>query len=212
MSNKSLHPTLHPENVSSYSSLVSALEDHRVRGSFVEDTFRVPRTSSGSLLRPLPAWAGQITITFDTVQGLFGGRGLPLAFLQSGMAPGGILRHASDHVFANRSPGSVFNIRLSWPGYSQVECVTGVPIPSPATRVDVAVAVIGQYSQLIARAELEGPREKGREGWKLGRGAITIENLILVSVSNGQDGVFEAEIHVVLTRNDPMAMLAALRR
>jgi len=207
-----LHPVLHPENISSYSSLISALEDHRVRGSFVEDTFRVPRSSRGTLLKPLPAWAGQTTITFETVQGLFGGRGLPLAFLQSGMAPGGVLRNASDHVFTSRSPGNLFKLRLSWPGYSQLEGVSEVPMPAPATRVDVAMIVIQSYSQLIARAGREGPREKGREGWKLGKGAINLENLILVSVSNGEDGVFEAEIHVVLTRNDPMAMLAALRR
>ena len=54
--------------------------------------------------------------------------------------------------------------------------------------------------------------DSSRVGWKIGRGAITLDSLVLIAVSNDAEDVFEAEIHVVFPRNDPASMLAALRR
>ncbi|KZT70254.1 hypothetical protein DAEQUDRAFT_764716 [Daedalea quercina L-15889] len=207
-----MHPNLKPENISNYSSLVSALQDHRVRGSFVEDTFRVPRSFGGVLLKPLSPWAGQTRITFESTADVFGGRGLPLSLLQGGMAPGRVLRGASEPVFGNGAPRNTFTLRVSWPGYTQFDSVRQVPIRPGATRLDVAMIVLGQYSRLFERARVETMRDSSRGGWTIGKGAITLSSLVLVAVSNDMDDVFEAEIHVVFNRNDPASMLAELRQ
>ncbi|KAH9833849.1 uncharacterized protein C8Q71DRAFT_178191 [Rhodofomes roseus] len=204
-----LHPTLSPDNLSRFSSLVSALEDHRVHGSFIEDTFRVPRSSRGALMKPLPAWKGQRRVMFEAAPNFFGGRGVPLSHLSSGLAPGSVVKDPSEPIFLGRN---VLNLRVSWPGYPQCEGVKQLPIPSPATRVDVALAVVGEYIRLMERARFEQFQAVGREGWRVGKGCIALENLILVSISNDSDDIYEAEIHVVLGRNDPANMLAALRR
>ena len=77
--------------------------------SFVEDTFRVPRTSRGLLLKPLAPWRGQHKIQFDALPSVYSGRGVPLSLIASGIAPGGIFRDCMEPVFC----GSILMLRVS---------------------------------------------------------------------------------------------------
>lgn len=50
------------------------------------------------------------------------------------------------------------------------------------------------------------------ESWVIGKNRITVHNLVLLSVANDAEGVYEAEIHLVHCRDDPAAMFAAMQR
>lgn len=106
------HPAVPTGQVSSFSTLRSALQEHRVSGSFVEDTFRVPRTSRGHPLRPLTPWRGQTKIKFDAMPDVYGGRGLPLALLSSGLAPSSVVRDGMEPVLGGSASG-ILTLRVS---------------------------------------------------------------------------------------------------
>ena len=118
----SQHPPIGTQNLSPFSSLCFALEEHRVNESFVEDTFRVPRTSRGLLLKPLAPWRGQHKIQFDALPSVYSGRGVPLSLIASGIAPGGIFRDCMEPVFC----GSILMLRVS------VRASEQDPLPPPS--------------------------------------------------------------------------------
>lgn len=66
-------------------------------------------------------------------------------------------------------------------------------------------------SDAVQRA-LTSPPANRHGCWFVGKGGISIHNLVLLSISNDVDDVYEAELDVVLGRYDPVAMLAAAMR
>lgn len=83
-----------------------------MRGSFVEDTFRVPRSSKGLMLKPLNPWRGQTKIKFDSLNHVYRGRGVPLSILSSGMAPGNAMCDCTEQVLSG-CPSGILTLRVT---------------------------------------------------------------------------------------------------
>lgn len=53
---------------------------------------------------------------------------------------------------------------------------------------------------------------ENHQGWLVGKSGINIHNVVLLSIFNDVEDVYEAEVDIVLSRNDPATLLAAAMR
>jgi len=102
---------------------------------------------------------------------------------------------ANTSPFSN-SVASTITLRIWWPGYVQwsrrctLRKATGL-----LTRSELAMTITEVYKEFIEEAR-EDPKDRGQSKWRVGRGHISVNDLVLLGVYQVSQGSWQADVRL----------------
>ncbi|KDQ63932.1 hypothetical protein JAAARDRAFT_86951, partial [Jaapia argillacea MUCL 33604] len=88
---------------------------------------------------------------------------------------------------------------ITWPGYPHVEWLRTIDIVTPTgpiTRSQLAALVSQQYMRFIEKCQHENISGSQFAQWRLGYPNLGVEHLVLMSITNVLDDVWQATITI----------------
>ncbi|KAG7094520.1 hypothetical protein E1B28_005351 [Marasmius oreades] len=106
-----------------------------------------------------------------------------------------MMQGANDLVLAGLETEKItFHIR--WPGYEHIEWIRSIEVMTPhgpMTRSQLAVIVAQNFARFIEKSQYEATTDIK---WRLGPGGVQFEHILLVSMYNVFECVWQAEVVV----------------
>ncbi|KAF9463659.1 hypothetical protein BDZ94DRAFT_1163524 [Collybia nuda] len=196
-----LHAPVSAANRSQFSSLGGAVNSTPTPGQFLSPFRRrlpqAPYTPS-SKWRNATGRLNQLhsAISFDYLG--YSKQGVPMRELSTRgtHALASMIHGANDPVLAHTGLVRI-TLRILWPGYEQVDWARSIEIATqgPMTRAQLGAAVAMNFARFVEKTRTEPARSSE---WHLGPSGIRFEHLILVSLSNVFEDVWQADVAVDL--------------
>jgi len=128
-----------------------------------------------------------------------GAPGVPMRLLQD--AGGVDLQiEGADNIPFSESVASTITLRIWWPGYVQYSRrMTMRKATGLLMRCELAMAVAEVFKQFIEEARAD-PSDPGQSKWRVGKGCITINDLVLLRLYQVSQGSWQADVHLEVDR------------
>lgn len=128
-----------------------------------------------------------------------GGTGVPMRLLQDAGANDLPIEGADTSPFSE-SVASTITLRIWWPGYVQYSRrMTMRKATGLLTRCELAMAVSEVFKEFIEEAR-EDPNDPGQSKWRIGRGRITVNDLVLLRLYQVSQGSWQADVRLEAER------------
>ncbi|RDB19892.1 hypothetical protein Hypma_013120 [Hypsizygus marmoreus] len=195
-----LHPPVTTAHRSQFSSLGGAV--HGSSPSTFLSPFR--RRLPQAPYTPSSKWrnaTGRLNeihsaITFDFIG--YSRQGVPMRELstRSANALSQMIQGAEDHVLAHTGLARI-TLRILWPGYEHIEWARSVELTvhGPITRSQLGAAISMNFARFIEKNRSETARSSE---WHIGPNGIRFEHLVLISLCNVFEDVWQADVAVDL--------------
>ncbi|KIM31231.1 hypothetical protein M408DRAFT_255856 [Serendipita vermifera MAFF 305830] len=121
--------------------------------------------------------------------------GIPMRLLQDARALDLPIEGADSTPFSD-SVASTITLRIWWPGYVQYSRrMTMRKATGLLMRSELAMAVSEVYKQFIEEGR-EDPKASGQAKWRVGRGRITVNDLVLLRMFQVSQGSWQADVRL----------------
>ncbi|KAF8657413.1 hypothetical protein AX16_002210 [Volvariella volvacea WC 439] len=191
-----LHLPVHASQYSKYSTLAGAVPTPPPPPRFTSPNRRwLPQTLYSAGKHHCTPGGFYPTITFDYLGSQ--NQGVPMRELiaRSANALDSMIGGAYDPVFSQIGVQSI-TFCILWHGYTHVEWKQTVNVDEfePMTRAQLGATISRNFSQFIEKVSQES--YTGAPEWSVGNGRVKFDQLVLVSLSNIADNVWQANVAV----------------
>ncbi|KAG6845549.1 hypothetical protein H0H87_007793 [Tephrocybe sp. NHM501043] len=200
--NNPLHPPIRSTNQSQYSSLDGALHSSSSPTFLSPTRLRLPQQSytPASKWRTATGRLSQVhkAIAFDYPGYSRQGVSMRELSARSINTLASIIQGGGDSVFAHTGLARI-TLRILWPGYEHVEWARSVELNvngfGPITRAQLGAIISQNFARFVEKTRSEPSRIAE---WNLSSSGIRFEHLILISLVNVFEDVWQADVAVDL--------------
>ncbi|CAG7850554.1 SubName: Full=Uncharacterized protein {ECO:0000313/EMBL:CCA69866.1} [Serendipita indica DSM 11827] len=140
----------------------------------------------------VPLTGEPMQIQFNSADGICG---IPMRLLKDASAMDLPMENGRSVPFP-ASVASTITLRIWWPGYVQYSRrMTMRKATGLLMRCELAMAVSEVYKQFIEEAR-EDARDCGQAKWRVGRGRITVDDLVLLRMFQVSQGSWQADVRL----------------
>ncbi|KIK69654.1 hypothetical protein GYMLUDRAFT_151896 [Collybiopsis luxurians FD-317 M1] len=196
-----IHPSIATQSHTQYTSLGGAMQG----ASLAQSTFLAPnrRRVPQSIYQPnnqRRLQAGRAVTFQPSVSIDFKGysrQGIKMIelYARGTEALSRMMEGAGDRVLAHAGSNSIM-LHIRWPGYEKIEWIRPISLQlssGPITRAELAAAVSSNFHRYFEKLQFTPP---SFIDWHIGPAGITFDRLVLVSIVNVFEGVWQAEVAV----------------